>query len=737
MRRPLISVVIYAFNCRPTLGLILHALETQRFDKSAFDCVVVDDGSTDDTLAFLAATKWDISLSTVSNPTMLGRSLSLNRGWNFAKGHLIAFLAGDMIPVQGWLESYCPLFENNSISVASGVSCCLAVKHHHNTALNTWTRGIHLDTLDTLWEHFAPQPVLSGDLPYRCKCTLAWRQAFERHARSYCPSHVQNLSWLPSINSANVMMTREILNSSGGFAPLLGEGAAFDLSFRIAQQHGTFAVTESAVTYHLAPIGMSFPEWSDSDRCGFLYRNPTQLALAICLLYSSDSLDRPLSSPPIACESASSAWERVCTEVDPHLIPGTFDYLANDLVRYFSEISGLDESAVYCYIADALANGLLIRRSHNTTYFDLYHTSNWLRTNTLYQDHCLKHAAYGRTHPTPRQCDVEAEEFVKLHCRGTYTMTLDMDGLVFDDAYVNVSLPVNHSCQRNLAISRFVPDSLTDYIRGNREVLTRIPASLVAEHGGQISYEFECDIVEGRFPRVGRDNASTLHYAPMAGAPLQVFGFPPRYLDKTKALLGLILNGGHADPETDVRRIFQWILDNLSYANTPLQDHLILDTGVGTCVQLARLFGNLVQLRGLPVREQCGALMVREVSDCETETISREYSPFAHTWSEVYLEPGGWYPVEFIAMRYGQWETTSSNVTEGLRAEMAAQTPQLIRYYCGNVDPYRVYANSYANRIPPVSLGGSQKSEGRSRDLLSRVQHRLRCSFSHSTSLWL
>jgi hypothetical protein len=229
---------------------------------------------------------------------------------------------------------------------------------------------------------------------------------------------------------------------------------------------------------------------------------------------------------------------------------------------------------------------------------------------------------------------------------------------------------------------------------------------------------------------VKSDRTSNRHRAGIETGYVR-FGFPNSYLEKTKGLLDHILGIEPSDPETNTKRIYLWMVQNLSYANAPpaLPDYSILDTGIGTCVQLTRLFANLLYLLGIPVREQCGALMGRPNSGWETITISRGYSPFVHTWAEVYLEQRGWVPVDFIVMGYCERQANDINVDLDLRSELTAQSPVLTEYYFGNLDPYRVYANRYHNRIPPLMSARAENFRV-PREFLLHLHHRLSCSLS-------
>jgi hypothetical protein len=535
------------------------------------------------------------------------------------------------------------------------------------------------------------------------------------------------------------MIAREALASANGFAPFLHYGNGIDLGIRLAELGHTFAIEDDARVYHLHDPAQPRCSWASLDRQAFLYLHPLRSAAMIALddfgagtgksyernLYPNDLVDIAASE----LDRRNSAWREFLLRVSPDLIPGTFEYSAAEMAAYFAEAACLDEKIVTAYLDQAVSDGLLVRQSGARTYFDLQHTSNWLRTRTLYQEHILRNATFARTHFHGKNDGRLRTDPIGIHCQGQYTIRLNpAPDILWDRVVVNMSTPVQHPCQRNVRLTQFSPPELQDYVDDENGIIANVPGSLCTAHGNKIAYKFECDIAE---KLVDKNMEAGAHRHTTAeeirSDELKVTLSAP-YLGRAQALLDDILEGRKSDAETDVERIYRWMLKNLSYANTPLPDYSVLDTGVGTCVQLTRLFINLVRLRGVPAREQCGALMLQHASGSELMTVGRGYSPFSHTWAEVNLDNWGWCPVELIVMGYGEWMLTAFNVGRDLRCEMVAQTPELADYYFGSIDPYRVYTSGWANRIPPIAVVDNADRRRDYRELLVHVHHRLTCS---------
>ncbi len=100
-----ISVVTPTHNKVELLKRTLRSLEGQDLDASAFEAVVVDDGSTDATAEFLAGYRPPYALRPVRLENNRGRASARNRGVEAATGELVVFLDDDMELVPGFLRA--------------------------------------------------------------------------------------------------------------------------------------------------------------------------------------------------------------------------------------------------------------------------------------------------------------------------------------------------------------------------------------------------------------------------------------------------------------------------------------------------------------------------------------------------------------------------------------------------------------------------------------------------------
>lgn len=93
LRRPLVSVLLPCFNAETTLPLALRSVERQRFDD--WECVLVDDGSTDRSAALLTAQAERDQRFRVVRCRHAGIVTALNAGLEHCRGSFVARMDAD------------------------------------------------------------------------------------------------------------------------------------------------------------------------------------------------------------------------------------------------------------------------------------------------------------------------------------------------------------------------------------------------------------------------------------------------------------------------------------------------------------------------------------------------------------------------------------------------------------------------------------------------------------------
>lgn len=201
---PEITVIIPVWNGQDHLDHCLRALETQTLPRQAFEIIVVDNGSTDGTVA--VAERF-AAVRIISEPTP-GSYTARNRGLAQANGEFVAFTDADCRPAPNWLSE----------------------------ALSACRKQPGVGLIGGRIELFATNPKPS--LAELYEQTLAFRQS-ETLKSGRC-------------TTANWISPRTVLEGLGGFDGGLKSGGDYDLSLRIAAAGHPVAYAETMVVLHPA-----------------------------------------------------------------------------------------------------------------------------------------------------------------------------------------------------------------------------------------------------------------------------------------------------------------------------------------------------------------------------------------------------------------------------------------------------------------------------------------------------
>jgi glycosyltransferase involved in cell wall biosynthesis len=110
MNNPLVSVILPAYNAGTFLREAITSILNQQF--TDFECILIDDGSTDDTAAIIRSFA-DPRIVYSKNERNRGLIFSLNKGIDMARGVYIARMDGDDISLPERLEKQVRYLEQN------------------------------------------------------------------------------------------------------------------------------------------------------------------------------------------------------------------------------------------------------------------------------------------------------------------------------------------------------------------------------------------------------------------------------------------------------------------------------------------------------------------------------------------------------------------------------------------------------------------------------------------------
>jgi transglutaminase-like putative cysteine protease len=148
------------------------------------------------------------------------------------------------------------------------------------------------------------------------------------------------------------------------------------------------------------------------------------------------------------------------------------------------------------------------------------------------------------------------------------------------------------------------------------------------------------------------------------------------FTDRAKALATEIV-GQETNPAVKARLIYDWLAKNHQYSYAreycTLRNisNYVIENGYGDCGQNALTFITLCRASGVPARWQSGWIIYPTFQNL-------------HDWTEIYLAPYGWVPVDpDYGMEIYHYFT---NLSEEQREELRD-------YYFGGLDAYRLVVN--------------------------------------------
>jgi glycosyltransferase involved in cell wall biosynthesis len=217
--RPLVTVVVAAYNAAGTIGKCLDSLASVTWPADRLEVIVVDDGSTDDTRR-LAASR--AGVRTLDQPNA-GPSCARNLGLAVASGDLVAFTDSDCIVAGDWVERLAGHFRDESVMGAGGSQRC-------PSDATPFMEDVH--------------GVLSG---------MGFLGGYTKSAAT-----VGETGHNPS---CNVMYRRAQVAEVGGFRPGMFPGEDVDLDHRLRARwpNGRLLYDPSASVFHYRPT--TFGGW--------------------------------------------------------------------------------------------------------------------------------------------------------------------------------------------------------------------------------------------------------------------------------------------------------------------------------------------------------------------------------------------------------------------------------------------------------------------------------------------
>jgi glycosyltransferase involved in cell wall biosynthesis len=132
-RTPLVSVVMPSFNSADTIEATLRSVVAQTYP--AFEIIVVDDGSSDDTVARARAVPSERPILVEAEGRNQGAPRARNRGAELAKGEFLAFLDSD----DSWSPDKLERQVQAMLAAPEAVLCFTQIRHDDHLGREIYT----------------------------------------------------------------------------------------------------------------------------------------------------------------------------------------------------------------------------------------------------------------------------------------------------------------------------------------------------------------------------------------------------------------------------------------------------------------------------------------------------------------------------------------------------------------------------------------------------------------------
>jgi GT2 family glycosyltransferase len=213
----LASVIIPCFDQLHFTRLCLAALV--RHTRAPWELIVVDNGSTDSTAAYLQGVQdtAPLRVEVVSNPENLGFPAACNQGLKAARGDYLVLLNNDTVPTDDWLDQLIALAESApQIGMVGPMS------------------------------NYAKPPQLVEQVPY------ADLDSMHRFASHWRGQHRGQWFTAPKLSGFCLLLKRRVLEAVGGLDERFGIGFFDDddLALRVRQAGYDLAVAHDLFVHH-------------------------------------------------------------------------------------------------------------------------------------------------------------------------------------------------------------------------------------------------------------------------------------------------------------------------------------------------------------------------------------------------------------------------------------------------------------------------------------------------------
>lgn len=195
---PTVSIIIPAYNAEKHISLTLDSVFNQTYPKELLEIIVINDGSTDETLSVLE--KYN-DTCTIIHKDNGGVSLARNKGIDHAKGEFIQFLDADDLLSPDKLEIQINQLIQNDADVAYG----------------NWQRFVEKDNIITITETIERK--IEGDQEIAIFTDFWCPPAAILYSKRIVDKIGGFKTWLPMVEDARYFLDAAIIGAKFVYTP--------------------------------------------------------------------------------------------------------------------------------------------------------------------------------------------------------------------------------------------------------------------------------------------------------------------------------------------------------------------------------------------------------------------------------------------------------------------------------------------------------------------------------------
>jgi cellulose synthase/poly-beta-1,6-N-acetylglucosamine synthase-like glycosyltransferase len=145
---PSFSLIVPVKNEEKVIGRLLSALLNVNYPKSKIEIIVVEDGSTDNTLKicmeYVKACNSNVKI--VRKPFSNGKPSALNYGIKHASGEIIGIFDADNVPDPNALKNVCKYFEDSKVAAVQGQTLSINSEENMLTKFISYEEAVWCET---------------------------------------------------------------------------------------------------------------------------------------------------------------------------------------------------------------------------------------------------------------------------------------------------------------------------------------------------------------------------------------------------------------------------------------------------------------------------------------------------------------------------------------------------------------------------------------------------------------